>query len=208
MKRALLWIGVVTVACGGKAVIDPGAGSGGTGGTQTSSSTSTSGTSTSTSSTSSSSASSGTPDCGGTACVGGYCNWGDNLCGAGGPGECDVIPDLCTEEPQPLTCGCDGQIYYGGCEAAMVGVDVSNAEICTPPLDTVPCGSTFCAYGTDYCLVFISDVGDWPDKYACMPLPPGCSGSNAACSCMTQEPCSDWCEQDPDGSVTLTCPGG
>ncbi len=211
MRRALWWTCALVVACGGKAVIDPGSGSGGTGGTTSSSSTSTSSTSsssTSTSGSSTSSSSSGQPNCNGAPCPPtSYCDWGDNLCGLGGPGECEVIPDLCSEE-EILSCGCDGQIYPNPCFAAVQGIDISNAEICTPPLNMVPCGWTFCAHGTSYCQVVISDIGGWPDEYVCHDLPPGCSGSGASCSCMTNEPCGDWCEQDPDGSITLTCPGG
>jgi len=212
MKRALVGLAVLVVACGGKAVVDPPGGSGGTGGTPTTSSTSTSGSSTSTStsgsSTSTSTTSSGAPNCPDAPCPPTtYCNWGDNLCGEGGPGACEVIPDMCTDE-EILTCGCDGQIYGNPCHAAEQGVDVSNLEKCIPPLDMVPCGSTFCAYGTNYCQVLVSDVMGWPDEYACPPLPPGCSGSGASCACMTNVPCGDWCEQDPDGSITVTCPGG
>ncbi len=123
------------------------------------------------------------------------------------PGEWEPFPSMCKDEEMP-SCGCDGQFYGNPCHTAEQGVDISNLEICTPPLDMVPCGWTFCPYGTHYCQVLISDVAGYPDECACPPLPPGCGGSGATCSCMTNVPCGDWCEQDPDGSITVTCPGG
>jgi hypothetical protein len=46
------------------------------------------------------------------------------LCGAAdAPGECVLIPEVCTDIFDPV-CGCDGQTYGNACEAAtnLVGI--------------------------------------------------------------------------------------
>ena len=51
------------------------------------------------------------------------CGWAD------APGKCEVIPEMCTREYNPV-CGCDGQSYGNACEAAANGVSVLNEGRC------------------------------------------------------------------------------
>lgn len=45
------------------------------------------------------------------------------------PGECRVIPDVCTEEYAPV-CGCDGQTYTSRCKAASAQVGILHEGPC------------------------------------------------------------------------------
>ncbi len=73
-------------------------------------------------------------ECGGLqglACEAGeFCNFTDGSCGAADQlGICEVIPEVCTDEVDPV-CGCDGETYSNACEAAAAGVSVVSEGEC------------------------------------------------------------------------------
>jgi len=61
-----------------------------------------------------------------------YCNFpADMACGfADGAGQCETIPEQCTEQLEPV-CGCDGTTYSNGCFAAAAGVSVRSSGECS-----------------------------------------------------------------------------
>lgn len=138
--------------------------------------------------------------------VGEYCDYSDDLCGAGVSGTCKPRPGACPAVDEP-TCGCDGAVHGNACSANGDGTDVANSAGCQPPQGMFECGAGFCQHGGDYCQVSTSDVGGEPSSYGCKPLPAGC-GATPTCGCVATEPCSSLCEVGPMGDVTLTCPGG
>jgi len=153
---------------------------------------------------------------GGTACgeqtcgEGEYCDWSANGCGAfeEDQGTCLPIPDVCSEVEQPV-CGCDGVLYDNPCAASRQGVDVGGLDQCDAPEGTFACGYWFCALGSSYCQVSISDVGGYPDGYGCMSADQECASETLACECLTEEPCYEFgCEQSPEGGIEIVCPGG
>lgn len=166
--------------------------------------TTTSGPSTVTSTTSTSSTTTG-----GEACACGpdeYCDWNTNQC-AGRPadGTCTSRPDGCDDNYAPV-CGCDGAVHSNECYAATAGVDVDALGGCAAPEGYFPCGFRFCIQPLEYCRIEISDVGDFPDGFVCVPLPQTCESPD--CTCLADEPCGEICEQLPSGDLALTCPGG
>jgi hypothetical protein len=134
-----------------------------------------------------------------------YCNYPDDLCGAGAIGTCKPRPAGCNLLFAPV-CGCDGGVHGNDCGARSSGSDVSVAGGCTAPEGQFGCGALFCSLASQYCSRGISDVGG-PDEYYCKPLPSSC-GQAPSCACMTGEACADWCETSALGAITLTCPGG
>ncbi len=134
-----------------------------------------------------------------------YCDYPDDRCGEGMDGTCKPRPQGCGLLYAPV-CACNGSVAGNSCSAMASGSDVNKNGTCSPPEDTFSCGDVFCAYGTEYCLRGVSDVGGEPDSYSCHVIPTGCSP--ASCGCMTNEPCGQWCDAAADGSITLTCPGG
>ena len=135
--------------------------------------------------------------------AGEYCDYPDDRCGQGMAGTCKPKPTGCDLLYAPV-CSCDGSVAGNACAAMAGGTDVNKNGGCTPPMDTFACGDVFCAFGSEYCLRGVSDVGGEPDSYGCKPLPAQCQ----SCSCVANGPCGDWCEAAADGSLTLTCPGG
>jgi hypothetical protein len=58
-----------------------------------------------------------------------YCDFPDDLCGAGAVGACTVRPPNCMNVYDPK-CGCDGLQYANSCFAAMAGHDVDAYGLC------------------------------------------------------------------------------
>ena len=136
-----------------------------------------------------------------------YCDYPDDLCGAGSPGTCEPRPRGCDLLYAPV-CGCDGKEHGNDCSARSSGSDVSASGGCASPQGTFACGAAFCMLGSQYCLRAVSDVGGIPDSYECKPLPASC-GKTPTCTCLEAEPCGDWCETGATlGEIMLTCPGG
>jgi hypothetical protein len=78
----------------------------------------------------------------GFACAGGlYCSFPlEATCGAADQtGACQVIPETCTEEHQPV-CGCNDKTYANACHAARDGVSVGKQGECATP--ELPAGAT------------------------------------------------------------------
>ena len=139
-----------------------------------------------------------------------YCDYPVNSCGTGGfdEGVCTPIPDGCPAVEEDPVCACDGVVYSGECAAALLGVDVALQGGCTPPPDTFECGYKYCDPALSYCQWSVSDVGGYPDGWACVPLPEAC-GDTPGCECLADEPCAMFaCEPTDDGGLLITCPGG
>ena len=72
-----------------------------------------------------------------------YCDYGDDLCGAGSPGKCTKRPQGCDLLYAPV-CTCEGKVAGNECSGQSGGWDVSAKGGCTPPQDLFACGHLFC----------------------------------------------------------------
>jgi hypothetical protein len=192
------------VACGSD--VETNAGNGGTTGAGGGSTTTTGAGGNTTTST----GTGGAATCGGiagTLCAADeWCDYGNDYCGGeDGLGVCRTRPDVCSDGS--VVCGCDGKTYASACLAQMQGFDVNAFGTCDPPVETFPCGPTFCDESTQYCRRTTSDVGGTPDGFQCVPLPAGCNGK-VSCACLANEICGSICEDDAGGGAMVTCPGG
>lgn len=151
--------------------------------------------------------------CGGilgeTCAAGQYCDFPLNSCGATDEqGSCKPRPTSCPDTLVAVpTCGCDGTVYSQDCEAYMAGADLNALGSCPVPEGLFACGYTQCSIATQYCARQVSDIGDEPDSYACLPLP-WCSSEHPTCACLASEPCGAQCSGEGVTGLTLTCPGG
>ena len=135
-----------------------------------------------------------------------WCDYNDNLCGAGEPGSCKKRPQGCDLMYAPI-CACDGSVAGNECAAQSGGSDVNGKGGCKPPQAMFACGQIFCSVAQQYCERATSDVGGWPDSYSCKTLPAACATA-PSCGCLMNEPCGTLCEGDSMGNLTVTCPGG
>ncbi len=135
-----------------------------------------------------------------------WCDYPDNLCGAGSPGACKQRPQGCDLLYAPV-CTCDGQQAGNACAGQSGGQDVSAEGGCPAPQGMFGCGPIFCTVGQQYCQMAISDVGGYPNEFACKALPTAC-GSSPSCACLKSESCGDMCKADSAGNLQVTCPGG
>jgi hypothetical protein len=136
-----------------------------------------------------------------------YCDYDFGDCGNGdGGGTCQPRPLACDDNID-YVCACNGQVYTNECEAHADGQDLNEYGGCEAPEDTFGCGAHYCNLGFDYCLRIVSDVLGIPDDWSCEPLPGSC-GDPADCACLEDEPCGDFCTDEGEGALRLTCPGG
>lgn len=138
-----------------------------------------------------------------------YCDWALNDCGNPGldPPTCTLTPDGCPGVEGDPVCGCDGIVYPDECTASLAGVDVDETSGCEPPGTLFPCGYKFCDPTAAYCQISTSDIGGFPDSYACVPLPESC-GDAPVCGCLEEEPCFSFSCSERGGGMTILCPGG
>jgi hypothetical protein len=104
-------------------------------------------------------------------------------------------------------CTCEGKQAGNECTGQSGGFDVNAKGGCTPPQNMFGCGQLFCTTGKQYCEVIGSDVGGYPDSFACKSVPTACA-SAPSCACLTSEMCGAMCKADAAGNFQLTCPGG
>jgi hypothetical protein len=147
--------------------------------------------------------------CGGVDCsTSQFCDFQPSDCGAsrGSTAMCAPRPGMCPDIYAPV-CGCDGVVHGNSCDANAAGTDYDETNPCAPPRGFFPCGWMFCAEGSQYCQIVLSDVAGFDNEYSCPALPGPC-GNNPDCSCVAGEACGNMCTDDGSGNLTVTCPGG
>lgn len=126
-------------------------------------------------------------DCGSPA---NYCRF-DQGCGRQQPGVCDVRPQACTRDLNPV-CGCDGQTYSNACLAKANGVSVDRPGQCqvTPPPPPPPVEGQQCASQGGYCTHFLT-----PCRYDYLSSSPSdCPMGRSGKCCLPPAPTATKCE--------------
>lgn len=138
---------------------------------------------------------------------GSFCNYAPgDLCGAAdAPGTCTVIPEVCTDQYQPV-CGCNGQTYGNSCEAAAASVGVLHEGACEVACAAPLCGPGQASFDLD---------GDGCDE-TCRPYCGGiagfsCSGKGQVCVFEPNTVCGSGdqfghCEVPPDACTLEYAP--
>ncbi len=137
---------------------------------------------------------------------GSWCDYPDNLCGAGAKtGECAAKPSACPNQG-PQVCGCQGTVYPNECTASQDGVDVASTGACQVPNGAFPCGYKLCVQAADFCVRSRRSFGS-DDEYQCVATP-ACTNAST-CVCLTGQACPNavGCSLDQSYSTyTVTCP--
>ena len=107
-----------------------------------------------------------------------YCSRPEGSCRLlGGTGTCAVIPDVCTDEFNPV-CGCDGTTYPNPCEAARVQATIDYTGECST---TRGCFANDDCTGGSYCAFNLGACGG---EGTCTEVPFFCPGIFApVCGC-------------------------
>lgn len=131
-----------------------------------------------------------------------YCDFADDLCGAGEPkGECREI--VSTECEQAITvCTCNGLVET--CRGAEE-VDLTPATNCEAPTGTFACDSFFCDLSTEYCAQELQENCSYLG--GCYSPPSECA-DEPTCECLAKALGVSFCRGEPATGVSATMPGG